>query len=167
MSASAVEQACRLPAHMPDSIAVEHVFDMHVEVAPVQAIASPGGTRMIYVAQGGTVLGDRIRGEVVPGGGDWSLVGTDRVVRLDVRASIRTDDNELILCTATGRIVLGDESITRFLAGGDVAYDDGYLRSAPLFETGAESYRWLTECATVAVNAVGPGYVDYRVFRVL
>jgi hypothetical protein len=155
-----------LSASMPDTVEVEHLFDMHVDLAPVQIIPSPGGNRMIFVAEGGRVEGERLSGEILPGGGDWLLVGTDRVGRIDVRATIRTDDGELIYMTNTGVIALGDENLARFAEGEDIAWDEGYVRSVPLFETAADAYIWLNTTVTVAINELGPGYVNYRIFSV-
>ncbi|MGI5269413.1 DUF3237 family protein [Nonomuraea sp. CA-218870] len=37
---------------------------------------------------------------------------------------------------------------------------------APLFETGAERYAWLSSAVTVAVNEPALDPVDYRVYRI-
>ena len=73
---------------MPDSLELRHLFDMHVDLQPALAIASPEVTRMVFVAAGGKFSGDRIEGEILPGGGDWLRVGTDGVGRIDVRATL-------------------------------------------------------------------------------
>lgn len=151
---------------MPTSIEVDHLFDMHVDLSPAQVVASPAGTRMIFAARGGTIEGERIRGKLLPGGGDWLLVGPDRVGRIDVRVTIQTDDGELVFMTNTGIIALGEEALATFAGGGDIAWDEAYIRSAPLFQTGAERYGWLNSVVTVAVNELGLGYVNYRVFEV-
>lgn len=155
-----------LSASTPTALEMEHLFDMHVDLAPPQAVASPAGMRMIVVVEGGIVDGPRLRGELLPGGGDWLLVGTDRVIRLDVRATIRTHDDALIYMTNRGVAALGDAGLARFGAGEDIAWDQAYIRSAPLFETGAEQYAWLNSTMCVAINEVGPRHVKYRVLGV-
>jgi hypothetical protein len=152
---------------MPNSVELTHLFDMHVELAPAQSIASPEATRMIFVAEGGRFEGERISGVVLPGGGDWLRIGTDLVGRLDVRATLRTDDDQLIYMTNSGVVALGQEGLERFAAGDDVAWDQAHIRSAPLFETGAEDYSWINSVTTVAINELGPGYVNYRILEVL
>jgi len=152
---------------MPDSLELRHLFDMHVDLEPAQVIASPEVTRMIFVAAGGTVRGDRLRGEILPGGGDWLRVGSDGVGRIDVRATLRTHDGEFVYLTNTGVIAIPDEARERFAAGESLSWDELYGRSAPQFETGAEQYAWLNSAVTVAVNGLGPRHVDYRVFEVL
>jgi hypothetical protein len=156
-----------LSEDMPRDLGLRHLFDMRVDLAPAQAVPSPSGARMIFVAEGGRFRGARIAGEVLPGGGDWLRVGSDRIARIDVRATLRTDDGELIYMTNTGVVALGDEGLARFGAGEDVRWDEGYVRSAPLFETGADAYSWINSMQTVAINELGPGYVNYRIFEVL
>ncbi len=156
-----------MAAAMPDGVSTRHLFDMHVDLEPAQAIASPEVTRMIFVAKGGTVTGDRINGEVMPGGGDWLRVGTDAVGRVDVRATLRTDDGELVYLTNTGVIAIRGEARERFAQGSALGWDELYARSSPQFETGAEGYAWLNSVVTVAVHAIGQTHVDYRVFEVL
>ena len=156
-----------LSASFPTTVGVRHLFDMHVDLAPAQVVPSPEGARMIFVAQGGRFSGERVSGEVLPGGGDWLRLGTDRIGRIDVRATLRTDDDQLVFMTNTGVIALGDEGLQRYAAGEDVPWDAAHIRSAPLFETGSERLSWLNAVTTVAINELGPRHVDYRIFEVL
>jgi hypothetical protein len=110
--------------------------------------------------------GPRLRGELVPGGGDRVMVGTDGVARLDVRATLRTHDGHLVHVTSTGRVRLDDVARARFLAGELVGWDEAYARSAPLFETGADGYAWLSSAVTVAVNQLSLTRLDHRIFLV-
>ena len=59
-----------------DALPVEHLFDMHVNLQPAQPIATPVGTRMTFITTGGVIDGPKLQGEVLPGGGDWLLVGS-------------------------------------------------------------------------------------------
>ena len=160
------ERSIGLSESMPTTIEVEPLFDMHVDLAPPLGIASPAGMRMIFIAQGGVVEGERLRGELLPGGGEWLLVGTDRVGRVDVRAVIKTHDDALIHFTNRGIIDLGDDNLARFAQGESIAWDEAYIRSVPLMETGDERYGWLNSTVTVAINELGKDYVRYRVFSV-
>ncbi|MGZ5393519.1 MAG: DUF3237 family protein, partial [Mycobacterium sp.] len=75
-----------------DALPVEHLFDMHVKLQPAQPITTSVGTRMTFITTGGVIDGPKMEGEILPGGGDWLLVGSDGVGRVDVRATIRTYD---------------------------------------------------------------------------
>jgi hypothetical protein len=83
-----------------------------------------------------------------------------------VRATLRTDDGELVSMTNTGVIDLRGEGLTRYAAGEDVPWDQAYIRSAPQFETGSERYAWLNSVVVVAINELGPRHVKYRMFAV-
>ena len=79
---------------------------MHADLeAPQVLAATPAGMRQIFIVKGGSVVGQRINGKILPGGGDWALVRTDGVVQLDVRATLQTDDGALIYGTYSGLIV--------------------------------------------------------------
>jgi hypothetical protein len=107
-----------------------------------------------------------LRGEFLPGGGDWITVGSDRVARLDVRATIRTHDDELVFVTVTGRATLSDDAIARLLAGQTIGWNEMHARSAPLFETGAADYSWLNSTVAIAVNELSLNHVHYRIYSV-
>jgi hypothetical protein len=135
-----------------EAIAVEHLFDLAIDFEPMKIYPSPFGTRIDAIVRQGKAEGPRLQGEVLAGGGDWIVVGDDNIGRLDVRATIRTHDGEMVYVTNAGRVAFDDEAQTRFLAGETVAFDDMHARAAPLFETGSDPYRWLNR--TVAVGIV-------------
>ncbi|MGW4065500.1 DUF3237 domain-containing protein [Amycolatopsis sp. NPDC004747] len=148
------------------SLPVEHLCDFRIEFQAVHTFPTPVGTRMTAVVERGTVEGQRLRGEFLPGGGDWILVDADRVARLDVRATMRTHDGALVHVTVTGRASLPAEAAGRLLAGETIGHQDGYVRTAPLFETGADAYSWLNSTVTIAVNELSMRHVGYRVYEV-
>src|SRR5437868_8502722 len=76
---------------------------LQVVVALLQKLgAVPGGTRVIAPITGGTFEGPRLRGKVLPGGGDWLLLRSDGVLELDLRITLETDDHALIYMTFQG-----------------------------------------------------------------
>jgi hypothetical protein len=145
---------------------LEHLLDIRIEFDPVQIFATPIGTRMTYVVKHGRCEGPRVAGDILPGGGDWILVGTDRVARLDVRGTLRTDDGALIHISNTGRVVMDQDASARFAAGELIRHDEMVARSSPLFDTDDERYRWLNAVHTVAINQASLTEVHYRVFAV-
>ena len=149
------------------ALPVEHLFDMRVELAPVQLIPTAVGTRMTFVATGGVVDGPRLTGVLLPGGGDWLTVGDDGAGRVDVRATVKTHDGALIHVEARGVIVLPADGLARLGAGEALPFADTYVRTTPTFETADPRYSWLAETVTVAYNALSPNRVDYRVHKVL
>ncbi len=62
------------------------LMTLQVVVPPPQRIgAVPHGARVIATITGGTFEGPRLRGKVLPGGGDWLLLRSDGVLGLDLR----------------------------------------------------------------------------------
>src|SRR5204863_8047769 len=62
----------------------------------------PHGTRVIAPIPSGTFEGPRLRGTVLPGGGDWTLLRSDGVLELDLRITLQTGDGALIHMTSFG-----------------------------------------------------------------
>jgi hypothetical protein len=146
---------------------VEHLCDFRVDLEPVRTIGTPVGLRMVFIAKGGRVEGPRLNGEILPGGGDWLLVGDDAIGRVDVRAVVRTDDDALIHYTARGVIRIPPEGLQRLAAGERLRFEETYVRTTPKFETADEHYSWLNELIVVGHNELSTDHIDYRMYRVL
>jgi hypothetical protein len=165
MTTATVNHADQLP--LVGELPVEHLFDMHVDLQPAQAIGTPLGARMTFITTGGRVEGPKLRGEILPGGGDWLQVGTDAVGRVDVRATLRTHDDALIHYEARGIIKIPSDGLTRLAAGEVLPFEETYVRTTPRFETSDERYAWLSETVCVGYNVLSPDHIDYRVYKVL
>ncbi|GAY17293.1 DUF3237 domain-containing protein [Mycobacterium sp. shizuoka-1] len=144
-----------------------HLLDMRVAFDPAQVFATPTGTRMTFVIREGRCEGARIAGDLLAGGGDWVVIGTDGVARLDVRATLRTDDGAYVHVTVTGRVQMSPEATARYTTGELIRHDEIYARSSPLFDTDDERYRWINAVHTVAINQMSMSEVHYRVFEVV
>jgi hypothetical protein len=59
----------------------------------------PLGRRVLFQSAGGSFEGPQLRGEVLPGGGDWTLFRGDGSMSLDVRLSLKTHDGALLHMT--------------------------------------------------------------------
>jgi hypothetical protein len=149
------------------ALPVEHLFDMHVNLQPAQPIATPVGNRMTFITTGGVIDGPQLRGELLPGGGDWLLVGSDGVGRADIRATIRTHDGALIHYESRGIIKIPADGLDRLAAGEVLPFDQTYVRTTPKFETSDERYAWLSELVALGYNVLSPNHIDYRIYRVL
>jgi len=149
------------------ALPVEHLFDMHVDLQPAQVIPTPVGTRMTFITTGGVIEGPKLRGELLPGGGDWLTVGSDGAGRVDVRATLRTHDGVLIHYESRGIIKIPADGVQRLAAGEVLPFEDTYIRTTPKFETSDERYAWLSEVVAVGYNILSPNHIDYRIYRVL
>lgn len=133
---------------------------------PVEVGAGPFGTRNFFECTGGTAEGKRLSGKLLTGGGDWLLLGPDGYARLDVRAQMLTDDGAVLYVYYTGVLEMNAKVAEALAKGATTDYGDQYFRTTPRFETGDPRYAWLNHTIFVAEGRVGPGRVEYKVYRV-
>ena len=50
--------------------------------------------RRIAEMSGGIFEGPKLRGTVLPAGGDWIIIRPDKIMQLDLRVTLKTDDDE-------------------------------------------------------------------------
>lgn len=151
-----------------DHLKSEFLFEMSADIEPPQPVGTtPAGKRYIAYVCGGTFEGPRLKGRVLPGGGDWVLVRSDRVFQLDVRITLETDDGALIYTTYRGARHGSGDVMRRIAAGEPVRADEYYFRTTPYFETGAENYAWLNGIVAVGIGEDRPGGVTYQVHQIL
>ena len=144
---------------------LEHLFDIHADLEAPQVVgATPQGMRQIFIVKGGTVEGPRVKGKILPGGGDWALIRSDGAVQLDIRATVQTDDGALIYATYGGLIVAEPAVFGRLLQGEDVPLSEYYFYTNPMFQTSAPQYEWLNKVVGIGRGKVIPNGVEYRVW---
>src|ERR1700738_476595 len=79
------------------------LMTLQVALAGPQRIgAVPHGIRVTAPIAGGHFEGPRLRGKVLPGSGDWTLLRGDGVLELDLRVTLEADDGALIHMTSFG-----------------------------------------------------------------
>jgi hypothetical protein len=150
-----------------DRLPCEHICDLSVNLQPPQVISTAMGTRLTFIVDGGVVDGPRLQGEILPGGGDWLVAGSDQIGRVDVRVTLRTHDDALIHYETRGVIKIPSDGLDRLAAGDTLSFDETYVRTTPKFETADERYAWLNEVVGVGYGFLPPNGVDYRVYRLL
>ncbi len=143
--------------------------DADIDLEEAQELgATPQGNRRIAYIKGGTIEGPKLKGEILPGGGDWVLVRPDGARRLDVRTTVRTDDGHLIYVSYRG-IMHGPAEVMERLRQGERDMDPSeyYFRTTPVFETGSEKYGWLNRIVAVGVGRRTETGVSYTVYEIL
>jgi hypothetical protein len=133
---------------------------------PVEIGTGPFGNRSFFEVTGGTVEGKRLKGKVLPGGGDWIVIAPDGFGHLDVRAQLLTDDGAALYVQYEGVLEMNQKVADALSKGSSTDYGDQYFRTAPRFETGDPRYAWLNQSVFVGEGRVGPGRVEYKVYRV-
>ena len=147
---------------------LEPLMTLHADLNPPAEIgAGPYGTRIVADVTGGTVEGTRVRGKVLPSGGDWLLLDAEGVGRLDVRATLETEDGARIYVQYFGVLVMNEQVSNALAQGGTTQYGDTYFMTQPRFETGDERYKWLNSVVAVAEGRIAPSAVEYRVFELV
>lgn len=106
----------------------------------VEVGSTPHGNLSIFPVLGGSFEGERLRGKVLAGGGDWVTANADGTFALDLRITLETDDGALIHMTFTG--VRDDRN--------------HYLRTLPRFETASEKYAFLNRLLSVGIGEIRP-----------
>lgn len=125
----------------------------------------PIGNRSIHHVVGGSFEGERLRGKVLPGGGDWIVRTADGVNRLDVRAGLETDDGAVIYVQYTGVMQINDTATAKLRSGEDTDFGDCDFMTMPRFETGDANYAWLNNVVAVAEGRLVSDGVEYNVFE--
>ncbi|WP_279582295.1 DUF3237 domain-containing protein [Fodinicola feengrottensis] len=120
-------------------------------------------------AAGGTFEGPKLKGEVLPGGGDWALFRPDGTMTLDVRLTLRTHDQALVHMTYGGRWVVPAalrNDLTDPVKRYQIDPSAYYFRTNPLFETGAPEYAWLNDVVSVGSGYLVEGGIAYKVTEI-
>lgn len=147
----------------------EHMFDVAIEISRMIRVGDTfNGTRMIADVAGGEVTGPKLQGRVLEGAaGDWVVLRRDGVLSLDVRLTIQTHDDALILMRYHGFRHGPAEVMERLNRGEQVDPAEYYFRTAPTFETGDERYYWMNNIIAVGIGDRLPKGPLYHVHQVL
>jgi hypothetical protein len=144
------------------------LMTVRITAAPPQKLgAVPHGTRLIVPVTGGDFEGPRLRGKILPGGGDWLLLRSDGVLELDLRITLETDDHALIYMTFQGLRHGPPDAIAALGRGEVVDPARYYFRTVPRFETSAETYAFLNRIVTVGAGETRPDGAVHRIDEIL
>jgi hypothetical protein len=144
------------------------LMTMDVAVGDPQKIgALPVGTRVIGPIMGGRFEGPRLRGRILPGGGDWQLLRNDGVLELDLRVTLETDDGALIHMASFGLRHGPPEVMAAIARSERVDPSTYYFRTTPRFDTGHPEYAFLNRVLAVSSGDRRPGGPIYTVHEIL
>ncbi|GAA4832973.1 DUF3237 domain-containing protein [Kitasatospora terrestris] len=134
--------------------ALRFAFEIRAEVAETLHIGHGDGEVTEFTPiTGGSVDGPLLRGEVLPGGGDWSSTRGE-VCELDARYLLRAEDGAVIDIVNRGFYAPKAASPDQFDGELQVSEAGHYYRTSPVFRTDAPAHRWLAE--TVFVGLARP-----------
>jgi hypothetical protein len=129
------------------------------------------GDRSTVIFKDGRFEGPKIRGTILPGGGDWETIedydGDQQTAHLDTRYNLLTHDGVCIFLKTTGTRT-GKKAILEELAEEDKHTPDEYrMRLHLTFESGDPRYRWLNSVVAIASSARNGTRVIYDAYQVL
>lgn len=153
-----------VPAAWPP---MEFLYEILMDAEVHDLGPTPGGHRRVVHVTGGSFAGPRLRGTVLPGGGDWLVGRADGSRRLDVRITLRTDDGALIYAHYPGVFHAPPDVVERIQRGATVDAAEYYFRVAPMFETGSPKYDWLNRIVASGIGRRTRTQVGYRVYTIL
>jgi hypothetical protein len=141
---------------------------LQVAIAGPQKIgAVPHGTRITAPIASGSFEGPLLRGRVLPGGGDWTLLRGDGVLELDLRLTLETDDGAFIHMASFGFRHGPPEVMAALARGQSVDPSTYYFRTTPRFETAHQKYDFLNRLLAVASGDRRPEGPIYTIDEVL
>lgn len=114
--------------------------------------------------------GPNISATVIAPSADWLRVTPSGAARLDVRATLKTDDDQLIYLRYNGVIVHTAESFERLMNGEVLNSMDFYFVTAPTMHTASEEYAWVNYLQfvgkVVEIKAGESSFVKYDIYAV-
>ena len=149
------------------------VADFRVEGAIMSIGRSPFSERRVGYVTGGEFTGTRLKGEILPGGGNWSLssepLNGATYGAFDARTVWRTHDGALVYVTYSGRSVVPDAVGKEFRDpnAGPVDPSRYSVRIAPDFETSDARYEWLNGILAVACGQRMSWGIRHWMFQIL
>jgi hypothetical protein len=148
------------------TVSTEYLMTLYAPLGVGEEIDS--SLEINEVRPGGWVKGPRINGTLLAPAGDWSRALPAGVSRLDVRATIKTDDGALIYISYNGIFQDSKETEARAARGEVLTSKDMYFVIAPTLQTAAKKYEWLNavQCIGKMVSYKNDSYVKYEIFVV-
>jgi hypothetical protein len=133
---------------------LELLFEVSAQLEPPVPVGNtPDGFRRVIPILGGTFVGPRMKGTLLPGGADWQLFRPDGVAVVEALYLLRTDDGVTIQVRNRG-MRHGPEAVMQRLAAGDpVDPTEYYFRALPAITAPAGRYEWLNRSLFVCSGA--------------
>lgn len=130
---------------------MEHICTYRASLqAPVVVSPTDGDIRINFYVTGGEIWGPKLKGKLLPIGGDWLTLRTDGMAVLDVRIAFESHDGAHIDVTYSGLIDFGAEGHAKFLRG--EIPDKIQIRAASRMRTAHPAYAWLNRLQLINVG---------------
>ncbi|KAK4451080.1 hypothetical protein QBC34DRAFT_402098 [Podospora aff. communis PSN243] len=142
--ASAVAAAGPSRPKPPKAPGLEYLYTVNITGGDAAIIGQgPRGFRIVVPILRGNFAGPKLKGTVLPIGGDWALIDANNIngtLVPDVRQTFKTDDGHYIQVFETG-----------------ATQPDGSAWVRLTFETGSEKYYWMNSIIAIGIlRLLGP-----------
>ena len=150
-------------------ITLKPLFELRIETAlgSTHVGRTPlGYERRIVPVTGGSFIGERLSGIVLPGGSDAVTMRPDGGMHLDVRLVLQTEHGDMIYMTYVRRRHGPPEIMQRYRRNEAVAFGEDYFRTVIQFEASSERLVWLNGILAVGAGsrlAEGPVYEIFEI----
>jgi len=132
-------------------LSTEPIFTIRAELEAIMNLGpTPYGERRIIGILGGTVLGPKLKGRVLPGGADWQIIRADGAADIQARYTLETDEGARILVDSVGLRHGPPEVLARLARGENVDPSLYYFRTVMRFETSDAKLGWLNRIIALA-----------------
>ena len=126
---------------------------------------TPAGHRAIATVIRGRFEGERLSGDVLPGGSDW-LTTRAGGFDIDVRLALRSDDGANLALSYRGRFLANEATMRRFRKGEQIDRQDYSVQIVARFESGDERYAWLNDAIVIGIGEQTPSGPRYTMFEI-
>jgi len=146
---------------------LSYAFTAHVQIAaPVEQGVVDGGRQRFIAITGGTIDGPRLKGTILPGGGDWQTILPGGLTQVVARYFIRADDGTVIGIENPGVRVASAEVTDKLARNEPVDPSAYYFRTTPRFTVTAGPHEWMRRAVFVARGIRRPTEVVIHVYAV-
>jgi len=148
-------------------MALKPLMELAIQVGPAQVTPDgPYGTRRFIPVTGGSFVGERLSGRILPGGADCQLIRPDGVAELDARITLQLEDGANILMRGVGLRHGTAQVMARLAAGEAVPASAYYFRQSMLFEAPDGDWAWLNRLLALGMGERRPDGVRLAIFEV-
>jgi hypothetical protein len=149
-------------------ISRQPIFKIHCELAGVLDLGpAPFGHRRVVNILGGTIVGEKLSGRILPGGADWQILAADGSADIHARYTVESDAGALIQVDSKGVRHGPPDVMARLAKGEDVDPARYYFRTVMRFETAHPSTNWLNRILALVRGAREKNAVRLDVYEVL
>ncbi|KAK0639907.1 hypothetical protein B0T16DRAFT_440186 [Cercophora newfieldiana] len=134
----AVSSVASAAGPYPKAPGLQYLYTVNI-TGGEPALVGPGprGFRISVPIVKGAFSGPKLKGTVLPIGGDWALIDNNGTVVQDVRQTFKTDDGAIIQVFETGSTQPGRDG------------SEAWVRLT--YETGSEKYYWLNSVVAIGI----------------